>query len=521
MTGWRVFWVPSASVPRGVRPRLLAGWADLATREQSVGIRPGDPIFLSPDPRVDPQLSSYVQSIGFRRHTAETRRNYATDLRLFLTFLWGRKVNWQDATRKDVEDYEDWRRFAHHNPRPIGGVKWDRELSALAGFYAWAAENQHVRSSPFAMKRIVGRDGTTITVPAARAKDARRSNVHWLTPRSWRRWIDIGLRGHTRGGMSEPGWVGRLEERNVAYVRLMLTSGLRRAEGGSLLTLEVPTRGLDTGRYCRGRIAAEVTRSKKPRTFYVAADAVGEVETYCVSSRALAVRQAQKSRRYERLPDRRLVTAIAGGFNPVVTWCDQTGAKGQRELSALTVNERMTLFVEAEHGPEPLWLWLNEQGLPFHVHSWEGVFTTANRRCEALLTPRMRLGFDPHKVYAPYATPHSTRHSFALYMLVVLNTLMDQKFGLTPEERRDFRQLYGDPWFMVQNLLGHASRQTTVERYLAPVADLQLRSMLADAADPVRAPMPELDDVFARIAKESVGIQDIDDFGPATGGDGW
>ena len=276
----------------------------------------GGPHLSVPDPRVDPQLSSYVQSIGFRRHTAETRRNYATDLRLFLTFLWGRKVNWQDATRKDVEDYEDWRRFAHHNPRPIGGVKWDRELSALAGFYTWAAENQHVRSSPFAMKRIVGRDGTTITVPAARAKDARRSNVHWLTPRSWRRWIDIGLRGHTRGGMSEPGWVGRLEERNVAYVRLMLTSGLRRAEGGSLLTLEVPTRGLDTGRYCRGRIAAEVTRSKKPRTFYVAADAVGEVETYCVSSRALAVRQAQKSRRYERLPDRRLVTAIAGGFNP-------------------------------------------------------------------------------------------------------------------------------------------------------------------------------------------------------------
>lgn len=91
-------------------------------------------------------------------------------------------------------------------------------------------------------------------------------------------------------------------------------------------------------------------------------------------------------------------------------------------------------------------------------------------------------------------------------MLVVLNTPMDQKYGLTPEERRDFRQLYDDPWFMVQNLLGHASRETTVERYLAPVADLQLRSMLADAADPVPAPMPELDAVFTRIARESVGI---------------
>jgi integrase len=114
-------------------------------------------------------------------------------------------------------------------------------------------------------------------------------------------------------------------------------------------------------------------------------------------------------------------------------------------------------------------------------------------------------------VHAPYATPHSARHSFALYMLVVLNTLMDQRYGLTPEERRDFRQLYGDPWFMVQNLLGHASREVTVDHYLAPVADLQLRSMLADAAEPVTAPMPELDVVFARIARESQGIQDLDD----------
>ena len=116
-------------------------------------------------------------------------------------------------------------------------------------------------------------------------------------------------------------------------------------------------------------------------------------------------------------------------------------------------------------------------------------------------------------MFAPYATPHSARHSFALYMLVVLDTLMDQKYGLPPEERRDFRQLYGDPWFMVQRLLGHASRETTVERYLAPVADLNLRSMLAGAGEPAAAPMPELDAVFARVARESEGIQDLGDIG--------
>src|SRR5262249_43239150 len=97
---------------------------------------------------------------------------------------------------------------------------------------------------------------------------------------------------------------------------------------------------------------------------------------------------------------------------------------------------------------------------------------------------------------------------------------MDQKSGFTEEERRDFRQLYGDPWFMVQQLLGHASRETTVNHYLAPVADLQLRSMLAGASEPIAAPMPELDAVFARGARESEGIQDLDDLGHALVGGG-
>jgi hypothetical protein len=368
------------------------------------------------------------------------------------------------------------------------------------------------------MKRTVGREGEMLTVPAARAKDARASNVHWLTPRTWRRWIDVGLRGHTRDAIPEPGWVGRLEDRNVAFVRLLTTSGLRRAEGGSLLTFEIPSGQVDGARYYRGKVAAEVTRSKKQRTFYVAADAIGDIQAYVDSSRAWAVHQAQKKGRYDRLPDRRVVTEVTRGRKPMVRWRGQDGTARERALDDLTVQERMALFTEGPRGLEPSWLWLNEQGMPFQAHSWEGVFTAANRRCERVLTPPNRTGFDPHRVFAPYATPHSARHSFALFMLVALNTLMDLKYGLSPEERRDFRQLYGDPWFMVQCLLGHSSRETTVDRYLAPVADLQLRSMLAGAAEPISAPMPELDAVFARIARESEGIQDLDDRMPLGSG---
>ena len=246
------------------------------------------------------------------------------------------------------------------------------------------------------------------------------------------------------------------------------------------------------------------------RAPYVASGAVGEIETYVDASRALAVRAAQRAGRYERLPEARVVTGVTGGLKPVVHWVDRKGVAGRMLLSALPVEERMVLFTEGRRGLEPLWLWLNERGLPFHPHSREAVFRGANKRCEQVLTPPQHRRLDPHKVWAPYATPHSARHSFALYMLVVLNHLMDQKWGLTPEERRDFRLLYGDPWFMVQNLLGHSSREVTIRHYLAPVAELQLRSMLATEDGMPAGPMPDLDSVFTRIARESVGIQDID-----------
>jgi hypothetical protein len=43
--------------------------------------------------------------------------------------------------------------------------------------------------------------------------------------------------------------------------------------------------------------------------------------------------------------------------------------------------------------------------------------------------------------------------------------------------------------------------------------------MLAGAAEPLAAPMPGLDAVFARVARESEGILDLDDLGqfPADG----
>lgn len=78
----------------GVGIEGVVRWAGLAEREESTGIRPGDSILLSPDYRVDELLSLYTRSSPFRGYTRETKRNYITDVCLFLNFLWLRGRVW-------------------------------------------------------------------------------------------------------------------------------------------------------------------------------------------------------------------------------------------------------------------------------------------------------------------------------------------------------------------------------------------------------------------------------------------
>ena len=155
-----------------------------------------------------------------------------------------------------------------------------------------------------------------------------------------------------------------------------------------------------------------------------------------------------------------------------------------------------------EHGLEPLWLWLTESGTPMAYESWEKVFDAANARVAAVFAAATRN--DGRRRTAIACSPHMMRHSFALYMLVALHHALDRRFGLTPEERRHFRQVYGDPWVLVRDLLGHRSEQTTRLVYLEPLNGLQVRSVLDHDED--------LEALLSRVAASSRLVIDA---GPA------
>ncbi|MFJ6770269.1 hypothetical protein ACIQOV_04705 [Kitasatospora sp. NPDC091257] len=304
-------------------------------------------------------------------------------------------------------------------------------------------------------------------------------------------------------------------------MQLGLSSGLRRQENGGLLTLELPTQRLRRGLYSHATVPWALTRSKQSRVFYGRADALQQVTAYRETERAWAVQQAQRNGRYDSLPGMLLVTDMTRGLEPQVTWVDRDGKVGRAEMAGLAWRDRQRLFTEGPDGPEPLWLWLTEEGLPMLPDRWNAVFRLANLRCEEeLLTARERetprhLRTAEVRGRVPWAIPHGTRHSFALFMLIVLNDLVERKYGLTHDQRRDFANLFGDPWWLVAELLGHADVETTKEHYLSPVRHMRLESILAfdedeETADGADDSESRVTGLFARLARETSGIQDLD-----------
>ncbi|MFJ9583397.1 integrase [Streptomyces acidicola] len=502
MSEWHVEWIPDPGLWGTLPTEGVLGVQDLPEAVSRIGLKPGDPVYVRPDGMVDRHFLDFVRSEVFRNLEWESKRNYGTDYRLLLNFLSSRGLSWREATPQDLADYRHWRCDAPENPGRISGTKWDREAAAFTKLFKWGK----VYPLPVDVSRREDR-----------APDSVSARVSWLTPRTWDLWLDIGLRGHTRAGVAVLGWESRTELRNTSFVQLVLSSGLRRQECGSLLTFELPKQRLRRGRYMHGQLASASTRSKNSRTYYASVDSVGQVEAYVESERAWAIQRAQERGLYDRLPMMRLITKVTRGLKPKIEWVDRNGVIGAHELSRLDWRERQWLFLEGPDGPEPAWLWLTEQGMPMAPDRWNGVFRTANLRCEEVLltgkeraiTREFRLA-DVHGK-SPYATPHYGRHSFALYMLILLNELFEKRYGLTKADRRDFAQLFGDPWWLVKTLLGHSDVETTKRHYLAPVSHLHLESILAAADDTDEGrDIEDVDGVFARLARETVGIQDID-----------
>jgi len=195
----------------------------------------GVPYLISPDLEYDIGLNRYFLRPALVGASRNTQLAAARDVRRFLDFLWCARegLGWRDAAEADHDAYWYWRRQDPAGPR-VAGSTWNRELSMLNGFYAWAARRGIVAASPIAQRRRrpspaasrQGHSGTGELTAAAQARDARRDLVEWLAPAQYRSWRDTGLRGYDADGLADRRFRGRWATRNALFADLMVRTGL-------------------------------------------------------------------------------------------------------------------------------------------------------------------------------------------------------------------------------------------------------------------------------------------------------
>ncbi len=123
---------------------------------------------------------------------------------------------------------------------------WDREVATVNQFYIWAASPKRrlVEENPILQRENRApehhRRGRS-TTPAEASHQGAAKDVKWLTPRMYRMWRDVGLRGYTPEGLPDPSFRGRFASRNATYADLMIRTGLRLCEQTSLSVFEVPS----------------------------------------------------------------------------------------------------------------------------------------------------------------------------------------------------------------------------------------------------------------------------------------
>ena len=419
---------------------------DLQERERALSISESQPILLRPDGSIDGDVLAYLHDYSFQRLASQTQLAYATDLKVYFSFLWDREVDWFAATPRTLRAYAGWRLVDPANSRTVHDTRFARELASIRRFYDWAVREGKMTASPVELRAFRLPDGTFGTTPALRPRAVRSSRVKWLTPNAYVRWRREGLEGYGKDGLRARSWRGRNEARNVAFCETLWWSGLRLREASTLLSWEVP-REIRGENWAVGAIASAVAKGSG-RSFLISRRALQSIRKYRLTNRVAAVSGAQAEGRYDDLPGIMVVSPGASGRHIVVTGHD--GGQRRMSLDTLGAEARRRIFVQTPEGIEPAMLWLTESGMPMPYETWQPVFRRANERSKS-------------RGAGIYCTAHMMRHSFALRALM---TFMDMK------------DLQWSPYALVQGLLGHRNVETTMEIYLQPARNLDAKERL-------------------------------------------
>lgn len=432
----------------------------LANAADKIGVMDGMPFFLDRDGSYLHELNRFFRAcptMGVRsRHSL---RAYAHDILIWIRFLEERRGGKQlwCADHNDVIAFHHARRLSDASFR-ISASSWNRAIAALDKLYRWAFEEGLIASSPFrydlSFRHGHGR-GTPKVVHGNRAREraVRPHDMQFVDMGRYLAFRDIGLRGRLPDGSEDPAWRGRNGERNVVFAELLVTTGMRLGEAGSLIIDELPRLTSDSPRILPFDLPGAITKGERPRRIRLPRRVLKLIEDYGDIERRIAVVKAPRrpSASFVLTTDGR--SAIDGSGHRIA-------------LTKLWPQDRQRLLRSPDGVAEHASLWLTERGQPVSSGTWQVAFRRASQRCQAF-------GLDIT------VTPHMLRHTFAVNMLsMLIREQVGAIFNPTDAHGAAYRQMLGDPLRHLQHLLGHANITSTYI-YLDSLAEAQ---ELVDAA---------------------------------------
>ncbi|OCB55477.1 hypothetical protein A5722_17975 [Mycobacterium vulneris] len=442
-------------------PPAEPGWL------QAEGFETGCPYLISPLFEYDVNLNNYF-SKGMVGSARKTKEAAARDLASFLTFLWRSRGNrgWRDADEDDHIAYSIWRRKDPAGPT-VKGSTWNREVATVNKFYWWAVRKGHVAAQPIPQRvgyaPPAGHRGRGVhdgMRPATYSHEGTAENVSWLTPAAYRTWRDVGLRGFRRDGLPNNFFRGRWADRNATYCDLMVRTGLRISEQSALSVLELPHDTELVG-FQRFWLPLSIAKGASARWVYVPPALLSDLNLYIEVDRAELVDGARGAGRYRWprpwvIEDPRIAVATRR----------IDGLAQRMKLKDAEINVRREMLVDYEKGIEPVLFWLGESGMPLSVSAWKAIFRDANKRCKGA-----GINLSCH--------PHALRHTFAVVTLEQLQRGHIDALGRqTPEQRRHYTRIFGDPLDWVRRRLGHRSVTSTMV-YLHALSELEMQTRMA------------------------------------------
>ena len=345
----------------------------------AIGVDDRAPFILRSDLSYDRVGSELFRTQAGQVTGRTTMEGYGRHGFRFLRWIAGRSGGLRAVDVRSVAAYRKQRLAQGVTPRA-----WNTEAAAVKSLLDAAVVTGTISSNPCAHPNLAWYHHGAEAAPKA---------PNFVTLAQFKRFRDGGL------------GTGVYGLRNIAFANMLLTSGMRIAEGNhypEALLCEAVIARTPGRRSVPHLVPASVAKGGKLRKTIISRAAVDSMLQYRDILRPDLV---ERARRAGRMP-------------------------------------------EDEGPPE---LWLSQSGLPMTDNAWEWLF----RKASAATGIK--------------ATPHTLRHTFAVY---VLSRLISLTIGSLADAKKEAKRvvaaphtiydsLFGDPLRKVQKLLGHERYDTT------------------------------------------------------------